>query len=309
MYLYLKRANVVMVNMGEFGDRGIEQMLMSVLEKEKDPYIRQAAAFHESATEDVLLKAVADEDYTVQLYAIHNPNSTIKVLQTALFHKPAEHDPQSPQSRQVTEAAAALIASRRTDADATSGGNGIKPPQFTRKDVDFVETSQGSIYRYLPDGRVQRYKKSEEILNLNEKPQETMETIVFIPPYDMLRGAAPKEYLDNNTLGRNKDELRNIVLGYVSDKNAFIAVLDEDGKRLTTNDEMEKAHEVHLVFGKFVDGKPVRDFTIPVSRIPRLGFAPYEGGSYTNSSGELRALKHIGHDVVRIGLKSGEIIS
>ncbi|MDE1834851.1 MAG: hypothetical protein KGH64_05955 [Candidatus Micrarchaeota archaeon] len=89
-------------------DKVAEQILLGLLENEKDPHVRQAVAFHEYASEEVLLKAAGDLDYTVRLYAIHNPNSTVKVLEAAMAQR--QNDTKA---KQVSEIASALLATRR----------------------------------------------------------------------------------------------------------------------------------------------------------------------------------------------------
>ena len=53
------------------------------------------------------------------------------------------------------------------------------------EDIDFVETLNGSIYRYLPDGHTQRFKKTA---NRMCEPQDVL---VYIPSFEALEQKAP----------------------------------------------------------------------------------------------------------------------
>lgn len=85
-------------------------ILIDMLDNNKDPYIRQAIAFHEDADEDVLMNAVSDANYMVRLYAIHNPNSTIKVLNAAANVERPEGSKQTVEQKFETEAIRARLS-------------------------------------------------------------------------------------------------------------------------------------------------------------------------------------------------------
>jgi len=90
-----------------------------------------------------------------------------------------------------------------------------------KRPVSF-ETAKGSVYRYLPDGRTQRYKKAEG------KEYEPQDVVVFIPDWNTLSKVASKEFLasfDNNPL-----EYEQTVIGYTHTRKK-IYVVDQDGKK------------------------------------------------------------------------------
>lgn len=52
--------------------------------------------------------------------------------------------------------------------------------QETLKPSEII-TEKGSVYRYLPDGRTQRYKAITNVLN------EPMDVMVFVPPWELIK--------------------------------------------------------------------------------------------------------------------------
>jgi hypothetical protein len=177
--------------------------------------------------------------------------------------------------------------------------------KFKSEDIDFIETARGSTYRYLADGRTQRFKKVES------KMHEPHDAIVFIPDYEHLVKIVPKEYMEKGVLGQDEADLEDTILDYTG-KYKTVRIIDSDGKILGTNKEMEQTTK--QIFLAFItrDMKTAEnnvDFYLPVSKIPELGFSPFEMTKSQNEAGEWVRRKHLGNKVVKICLKNGTVIS
>ena len=125
--------------MGKSSDNMMEGMLMGILENESNPYIRQAAAFHEYASEGVLLKAIGDVDYMVRVYALHNQNASARVFTAAMERVRGEQPTQ--QTRQINELAEGLMAAQRVGGTT---GTGVRSGKVTFHVGD--ETLRGQLF-------------------------------------------------------------------------------------------------------------------------------------------------------------------
>jgi hypothetical protein len=168
---------------------------------------------------------------------------------------------------------------------------------YKLEDIDFVETLNGSIYRYLPDGSTQRFKKTAN------KMCEPQDVLVYIPSFDALEEKVPKllEEMAAETMGMYEQTL----LEYVQNSNKKCYIIDKDGNKIKTNEQAFKTQgQLFLTLGD----ENKTDFYIPVSRIPRIGFYTYDTRKYQENGGWLRE-RHMGHEVIRIAMRNapGEV--
>jgi len=97
------------------------------------------------------------------------------------------------------------------------------------------------------------------------------------------------------------------LLEYAQGQNKKCRIIDKEGNRIGTNKEAFEAFETKgQLYIALCNGDDV-DFWIPASRIPRLGFYTYDTRKFEKDGQWLRE-SHMGHEVVRIALKNGEII-
>lgn len=154
--------------------------------------------------------------------------------------------------------------------------------------IDYVVTAKGSRYRYLPDGRTQRFKTTED------KDYEPQDALVFVPDYAWVQHNAPKASL--GTFGENETQYFQLLLGYVQGQGKKTYIVDAAGKKLETNAEIAVCPgQVFLTFG---DEARV-EFMIPVARKPKLGFMAYDTRKYLEQ-GQLKRERHLGNNVVEI---------
>ncbi len=163
--------------------------------------------------------------------------------------------------------------------------------------IDFAETAKGSVYKYLPDGRTQRYKKVEN------KMYEPQNALVYVPDYNWVQKNAPEQM--RNVLGENESIYEEILLSYVQGNGKKCYIIDRKGQKLETNREISQTDgPVLLTFG--YGGKV--DFYIPVSNMPKLGWYTYDTRKYMSGEKCLRE-KHLGNKVVKIVHRDGRISS
>ncbi len=179
-----------------------------------------------------------------------------------------------------------------------------KPSVLEKKveEVALVETSRGSRYEYLPNNRTQRFKKVEG------KKYEPQDAIVFVPDYQTVQKIAPKDVIESGVFGENEaqyeQELQSYVQGSGGKRRVFL--VNQKGRVLTTNEQI--ANE-KIVFLALQDKTRNRiDLIIPVSKEPKLGYYPFDTRTYREGERDLTE-RHIGNKVVKIGYKSGKVIS
>lgn len=176
------------------------------------------------------------------------------------------------------------------------------PERYAVKDVDSFTTSRGSVYKFLEDGRVSRFKTK------TKEQQETQDMIVFIPNFDLLKTLIGPESLEN--IGHSDEEFSETVLGYVNggsfDHHAYI--INEENKIIRTTEDLENAKRLGMVLGVSDEGKLKEEFVFPVSRRPRIGFSTFDMSFYKNDKGEERVRRHMGNKISEITLKSGKKI-
>ncbi len=154
-----------------------------------------------------------------------------------------------------------------------------------------VVTAQGSIYRYLPDGRTQRYKKAEE------KEYPPMDLLVFVPDFAWVKKNAPPAILER--FESNTQYEQDLLQG-VQTKGSKSYIIDASGHKLETNQEVREAVKNGPIF--FTFGKEGGVFTsIPVSPHPREGFYAYDSTRYPDDAeGNHLRERHLGNKVIEI---------
>ncbi len=132
-----------MANVGYSEDKVTEEMPIDILKNEKNSYIRQAAAFREAASEDVLLKAVGDTNYVVRVYALHNQNATARIFTAAAERVRGEQPTQ--QTRQINDLVDALQNTRRQPETVHAADVSMALKRFDPQGLvdvtDFTKTS------------------------------------------------------------------------------------------------------------------------------------------------------------------------
>ncbi|MFB6246328.1 MAG: hypothetical protein ABEI74_01920 [Candidatus Pacearchaeota archaeon] len=158
--------------------------------------------------------------------------------------------------------------------------------------IDHFETGKGSVYKYLPNWKTQRFKKIEN------ETKDPSDAIVFIPNYEWFQENINTDI--TKTLGNNEEEMNQIFLEYIHSKPGRTYINDSEGKILRNN------MEIHLNQGptllSFVKNKEL-DFYIPVAKDPRIGFQPYDTRTYQKNGTRMRS-SHIGHKVTSIHRKA-----
>lgn len=164
-------------------------------------------------------------------------------------------------------------------------------------EIDIVETANGSIYKYLSDGRTQRYKTAEK------KTYEPQNALVYVPPYDWVQKNAPEKIRD--MFGDNELIYESIILSYVQGKEKKSYIINSKGEKLETNEQfLQTEGPLFLALG---DRNKI-DLCIPVSMTPKLGHCTYDTTKYRDGEQYFRE-KHFGNKVVKITYKDGRIAS
>lgn len=165
--------------------------------------------------------------------------------------------------------------------------------EIPKKVVSF-ETELGSVYKFLPDGRTQRYRQVDEEL---KAPQDA---IVFVPPYERIVDKAPAK--DRPFLGNSPFEYNRNLIMYTQKigkehTNAKVRIITREGKILRTNEQINNVPEVFLAFMR--DGKTV-DFTLPVSKGPKESYLPFDTRMEPLPDGSHMTYVHLGNNITKI---------
>lgn len=159
-----------------------------------------------------------------------------------------------------------------------------------------IVTSKGSEYRYLSDGRTQRFKKATGEMN---DPQDTL---VFIPPWDLIAEEATKIYPEILSGVENETIFTEILLEFAQTKDKTIRLVDGQGKELSSNEDVEKAGQAFLLLLNKSDN--TKNFYIPIGRRPVIGWNTFDTRKYTKPDGSTWRERHIGNSVAQIQYKS-----
>lgn len=173
---------------------------------------------------------------------------------------------------------------------------GSSEPKYAWNDIVEVETAKGSTYRYLPNGTTQRYKKVEN------KEYEPQAALVYMPDYAWVKQNAPAHILDR--LGENELTYIEILLEYVQNphkEKKKVYIVDSNGNKIETNQAVWTTEGP--IYVAFLTNGTV-DFSIPVSKKPKIGFMTFDTRVYRDEkTGERMRERHLGNKVVKITLK------
>jgi len=145
-----------------------------------------------------------------------------------------------------------------------------KTPQ--EGDVESFETSKGSVYTVLPDGRTQRFKTATKELN------EPNDLIVFVK-------------------FKNAQQEQDFLSAQNRQNGQKLYVIDSKGNKYDTNEQV-KGKDVRLAIVK--DGKVVE--TVETSLEPKIGYNTFDQRRYTEK-GEGYRSTHLGNKVAKINYK------
>ena len=155
-----------------------------------------------------------------------------------------------------------------------------------------VFTERGSVYRYLPDGRTQRFQTA------TGKLHEAQDTLTFIPPYDSIKEQALRLYPSVFRGVESTAQYEQLLLEYAQLENRTIRVMDQGSIELATNAEIEAAERAFLAF---IDrDNSGNGFTLPVSKEPKLGYLTFDTKKYKGEDGKTYRERHIGNRVIDI---------
>lgn len=155
-----------------------------------------------------------------------------------------------------------------------------------------IRTSNGSVYKYMPDGRTQRFK------TVTGEQLEPQDTITFIPPWDIVREEATKIYPQIFDHIENQAQYEQLLLKYAQTEGHTIRVVDENGKEITSSQGVNQENNVFL---SFVDKNDTgQNFNLPVSGKPQIGYMTYDTRKYVGEDGKTYREKHIGNSVTEI---------
>jgi len=169
--------------------------------------------------------------------------------------------------------------------------DGQKQTQEREKKPVRVKTARGSVYTYLSDGRTQRYKEATGVL------EEPMDILVFIPPWDVIGSEAKKRYPEIFSEVGGDAQFTQDLLQYVQGPEKTIRVGDAQGNVLS---DMNNSGQLYLYFITRKDGKMHVDFTLPVSREPKIGYSTFDYRENRDEKNMTRPERHIGNKVVEI---------
>ncbi len=185
-------------------------------------------------------------------------------------------------------------------ADASSSEFGVSVEiENPNKNIDKITTSKGSEYKYLIDGKIQRFKKATgEVM----APQDVL---VFIPPYESLKGQEYwSKYLQEK--GINDQNTYERVLLDFTRPGKTILVTNKEGNEINSNNS---AYEIkgrgQGVYIQLIDksgGNYDQKYFFPVSVAPKVGWLTFDTRRYEENGKKMHE-KHIGNSVVEIGLK------
>lgn len=182
--------------------------------------------------------------------------------------------------------------------EQTASKDSTESRKVAWQDLDVIETAKGSTYRYLPDGRTQRFKKVEG------REYEPQTALVYVPDFEWVKKNAPTHVLEKF---ENRAMYEEVLLEYVRNPHKdgrATYIVDAKGKYVETNKEIweikQSGGQIYLAFSKHNHA----DFLIPVSHKPLLGWMTFDTRTYDDEeTGERMRERHLGNPVVKITLK------
>jgi hypothetical protein len=290
----------------------VSASLLESLDAANDINLEELESMH-SQMESVLeiLQGLSDRPYKLDIEKLDEFDKLNKLIGIRLLKKSKKMKSRKAQilsaeiyrmKQQADGSLQHVIAdTRRPDNSPTTGAS----PQLTYKDIEYVETTYGSVYKYLPDGRTQRFKKvTGELI-------EPQDALVFIPDYQTILSRAEKPENARKVFGENSAMYEETLLEYAQSSGKTMRIVDQNGKELGNNDEIDQAQKVSIAFvQKSRNGERDKvDFWIVVSKVPQIGFYTYDTTKHKDEDGRTLRDRHMGNQVVKIGLRSGEIIA
>jgi len=180
---------------------------------------------------------------------------------------------------------------RRHQPETNSALNEPVEAKENRKPKELV-TDQGSVYTYLPDGRTQRFKEA------TGETMDPQDVIVFIPPWDTIKADVARIYPEIFGPIENEIYYQQLLLEYAQLSGRTMKVIDEKGGELSHNSEVGKVDRPFLAFIDRKDDK--RSFSLPVSKIPKIGYLTFDTRKFVDEKGETMRERHIGNKVSEI---------
>lgn len=151
----------------------------------------------------------------------------------------------------------------------------VKAKTSTKQPESF-ETSQGSIYKYLPDGRTQRYKTAE---GKGYDPQDLTSFVKF------------------KDLEQEQRFLSGVQEGYRNGTKVYL--IDKNGKIYNRNEEAA-GKDVKLALVNYKTGEVIE--TAKTTLTPEKGYKVFDQRRYKEGSQEFRE-KHLGNEITKINYK------
>ena len=158
---------------------------------------------------------------------------------------------------------------------------GLESPQGKEENpwegIDHIVTAEGSIYKFLEDGRTQRTKIRGE----RKTAQEFQDLLVFV---DFPNDEKWKQY-------------QHVLHSMPGEKPKRLYVVDEKGNVIRTNDQAHKAGQLRLVITN-----PEKTATLDAVKctiIPALGLVTYDQRSFVENGQNLTE-RHLGNKVIEI---------
>jgi len=155
-----------------------------------------------------------------------------------------------------------------------------------------VTTARGSKYTYLEDGRTQRFK---EVTGEMHDPQDLL---VFIPPWNKIGEQAIKMFPDIFKGVDNQVQFEQVILEFAQGKGKTMRPINEQGKVLTSLQDVAEDERVFIAFIDKNENKAV--FHLPVSKEPQIGWQTFDTRRYKDENGNTVRERHIGNPVTDI---------
>ena len=158
--------------------------------------------------------------------------------------------------------------------------------------VQRFETSYGSIYTYLPDGRIQRLKNANQLC----RPKDIA---LFVPPEDELETLVDertRKYCEES--GYTSTLLQAI---HALDKTLFL--IRPDGTPIRNLEGIKQETDLQLACSPHTKF-PRYYFAIPISIAPSIGYSPFDANITEQGTLDDR---HFGHPITRILYTNGNI--
>jgi hypothetical protein len=112
----------------------------------------------------------------------------------------------------------------------------------------------GSVYKYLPDGRTQRFKVATGELS------EPQDTIVFMPSWERIGQWALQAYPEIFKGVENSAQYEALLVHYVHGGNKTIRIVDQTGAEMMNNAQADKAVRVFAaLIDKDENGQTMRE--------------------------------------------------